>query len=168
MRSRCNSLRSRPRKIGVRKSTTFPPLLLKLNLVDHKGSSFFCLDIGSCSKLRSITLEAALTETSTIDSLVILLSTLRNPPNLSRIRVLATSPPSYDSESHSLSQLETWRQLDDLLCELCPSQTGKEDDVGLTFQIASRKSAVPLVRSSRLLELLPNFSQVGTCEEVEV
>ena len=103
-----------------------------------------------------------------IDNLVILLSTLQNPQNLSRIRVLVTSPPSYDSESHSLPRAEMWRRLDGLLCGLCPPQTGKKDDIGLTFQIASRKNAAPLVRSSRLLELLPNFSQVGNCEEVEV
>lgn len=122
-----------------------------------------------CPKLRSITFEGSLSETPTISNLVVLLSTLQNPQQLLRIRLLASNFSFLDFAAHSSSQLEVWRQLDNLLCGLCP-QSQKEDDPGpsLTFQVASRKAGVPLIQSGRLLGLLPKFSRVGTCEEVEV
>ena len=86
------------------------------------------------------------------------------------MRVFASNFSSLDFAVRSPAQLEVWRQLDDLLCGLCPQpQPQKEDNnATLTFQVASRKGAVSLVRSGRLLELLPKFSRIGTCEEVEV
>ena len=67
----------------------------------------------------------------------------------------------------SPSEPEAWRRLDDLLCGLCP-QTQRGDSDGLTFQIALRKATIPLVPSGYLPGLLPKFSRVGACEEVEL
>ena len=61
---------------------------------------------------------------------------------------------------------EVWRRLDDILCELCP-QTRKEGGDGLTFQIASRIAITPLAPNGYLPGLLPEFSRIGACEEVE-
>ena len=150
-----------------------------------------------CSKLRSITLETTLTEDAAIGNLVVLLSTLRNPAKLYRIRVFASTVPSNATveprrDPPKLSKIarvfkgsrssnvptpeppprpEVWVRLDDLLCGLCPQQTSKEDGGGLTFQVASRKTtgnAPQVFWSERLVGLLPKFSRVGTCEEVEV
>lgn len=136
--------------------------------VDCKVSSCFCLDLGTCSKLRNITIEGTLSETPTISNLVLLLSTLRNPPKLSRIRVFAGDLPFLDLAAHSPSQLEIWQRLDDLLYELCPQPQREDSGPSLTFQIASRRVQVPVVQSGRLRELLPRFSRIGACEEVEV
>ena len=140
--------------------------VLEAKHIECKASSSFCLDIGMCSKLRSITLEAPSTETSVISNLVGLLSTLRNPAILSRIRVFANDLPSANASNPRSSHLDVWRRLDDLLCGLSPQQTQNEGGGGLTFQIASRRTKAPPVRSGRLFGLLPKFSRVGTCEEV--
>lgn len=106
-----------------------------------------------------------------ISNLVVLLSTLQNPPKLSRIRIFASNLSFLDFAAHAPSQLEVWQLLDDLLCGLCPPpQKEQKEDGGasLTFQVASRKGPVPSVQSGRLLQLLPKFSQVGACEEVAV
>ena len=63
-------------------------------------------------------------------------------------------------------QLELWQRLDELLCGLCP-QTRKEGNDTLTFQVAFRKATIPVIPSGYLLGLLPRFSRMGTCEEVE-
>jgi len=132
------------------------------------SSSPFCLDVGMCSKLRSITFEGSLSETSTISTLVTLLSTLRNPQNLWRVRVLAKDSSVLDFAGCLDSQVEVWRRLDVLLCGLC-SQLQKEDGgAGLKFQVASRRGVGVIVKSGRLRRLLPKFSRVGTCEEVKV
>ena len=163
MRSRCNSLRSRPRKIGVCEPTSLA--FFGAEYVDSKVSSSFCLDVGTCSKLRTITFEGTLNETSTISNLTRLLSTLRNPKALSRIRVLASNFYFLSSDMRSPSDPEVWQRLDALLCGLCP-RPRKEDSDSLTFQIASRK-ATPPAPSGYLLGLLPKFGRIGTCEEVE-
>ncbi|KAF9647368.1 hypothetical protein BDM02DRAFT_3117170 [Thelephora ganbajun] len=130
-------------------------------------SPFFCLDIGPCSKLRTITLEGTLDETSTISNLVALLSTLQNPQELSRIRFLASNFSFLDFDTHSPAQPELWQWLDDILCGVRP-YTRKEDSDALTFQVASRKMATSLAPSGYLVDLLPNFSRIGNCEEVEL
>jgi len=105
-------------------------------------------------------------ETSTIGNLVALLSTLRNFQKLSRIRLIASNFSFLDSDMRSPSEQRVWQRLDGLLCGLCP-RTQKGDSDGLTFQIASRKAITPLVPSDYLPGLLPEFSRIGTCEEVE-
>ena len=70
------------------------------------------------------------------------------------------------SDMRSPLEPEVWQELDALLCGLCP-KTRKGDGEGLTFQIASRKPTIPLIPNGYLLDLLPGFSQIGTCEEVE-
>lgn len=142
--------------------------VLKVERLERKASSSFCPDIGTCSKLRGITLDAPFIETSTINNLIILLSSLRNPPlTLFRIRVFASNLSADTFEPHSPTQLDAWRRLDELLRGLC-QQMRQEYGGGLTFQIASRKTNNSPVGSSRLLGLLPSFSRVGTCQEVEV
>jgi hypothetical protein len=142
--------------------------LVEAERIDCKVPLSFCLDIGACSKLRSITVEGTLSKTLTISNLVLLLSTLRNPPKLSRIRVFAGNFTFLDFVVRSSSHLEVWRQLDKVLCELCPQPQKEGDGPGLTFQVASRKFQFPVVHGGRLLELLPKFSRIGACEEVEV
>jgi len=61
---------------------------------------------------------------------------------------------------------EVWKRLDGVLSGLCP-KTQPGDGEGLTFQIASRKATIPVVPSGYLFGLLPEFSRMGTCEEVE-
>jgi hypothetical protein len=97
---------------------------------------------------------------------MVLLSTLRNFQKLSRIRVLASNFSFLNFGVRCPSEPEVWRRLDDMLCGLCP-RTRKKDSDGLTFQIASRKAITPLVPSGYLPGLLPEFSRIGTCEEVE-
>lgn len=140
--------------------------LLESEYVDRAASSSFCLDIGPCSKLRSITLEGTLNETSTISNMVALLSTFRHSQNLSRIRVLVSNFSFLNYDMRSPSGPNIWRRLDGILCGLCP-QTRGEDSDRLTFQIASRKGVIPLAPSGYLPGLLPEFNRVGICEEVE-
>ena len=85
---------------------------------------------------------------------------------LSRIRLFSDNPYTNIFRSRSPSQLDVWRRLDDILCGLCPQQTQNEYG-GLTFQIASRRTDTPY-RNCRLFGPLPNFSRVGTYEEIEV
>ena len=120
-----------------------------------------------CSKLRAITFEGTSNETSTISNLVVLLSTLRNPPKLSRIRVIANNFSFLNPDMRSPSEPGLWQRLDDLLCGLC-REPRKGDSDGLTFQIASRKGVIPPAPNGYLPGLLPKFSWVGTCEEVEL
>jgi len=95
-----------------------------------------------------------------------LLSTLRNTQKLARIRVLVGHVPFLGLVLCPPSELEVWEQLDDLLCGLCPQQR-KEEDTRLTFQLASRKAVMPPIPSGYLAELLPKFSRIGNCQEVE-
>ena len=164
MRSLCNLLRSSLGKIGVCESVTLT--LLETERIDYKASSSFRLDVGKCSKLRSITFGGTSDESSTISNLVASLSTLQNFQKLSRIRVLTSNFSFLSSDMRSPSEPEVWQRLDEQLCGLCP-QTRKEDSDRLTFQIASRKALIPLAPSGYLPGLLPEFSRIGTCEEVE-
>ena len=134
--------------------------------LDYQVSSPFYLDVGTCSKLRSITFEGTPNENSTISNLVVLLSTLRNFQKLSRIRVLANNFSFLNSDMRSPSEPEVWQRLDGILCGLCRHTRGGDGD-GLTFQIASRKAIVPLAPSGYLPGLLPVFCRIGTYEEVE-
>lgn len=140
--------------------------LLGADRIRCKASSSFRLDVGTCSKLQIITFEGRSNPTSTVNNLIVLLSTLRNPPKLSRIRVITSNFSFLNSDMHSPSEPEVWRRLDGLLCGLCP-QTRKEDNHKLTFQIASRKAIFPPVPTGYLPDLLPEFCRVGMCEEVE-
>lgn len=139
--------------------------LLGADRIRRKASSSFRLDVGRCSKLQIITLEGRLNPTSTVGNLVELLSTLRNPKKLSRIRVITSNFSFLNSDMRSPSEPEVWRRLDGLLCGFCP-QTRKEGGK-LTFQVASIKAIFPPVPSGYLPNLLPEFCRVGTCEEVE-
>ena len=131
-----------------------------------KASSSFSLNVGTCSKLQSITFEGRSNPASTISNLVVLLSTLRDSQKLSRIRVITSNFSFLNSDMRSPSEPEVWQRLDSLLCGLCP-ETRKEGSDKLTFQIASRKAILPPVPSGYLPDLLPYFCHVGTCEEVE-
>lgn len=105
-------------------------------------------------------------ETLTISNVVAVLATLGNPQHLWRIRVLTGNVSFLDLDAPS--RLEAWGQLDEVLCGLCPKPQKEESGAGLTFQVASRKTIVPLVQGGWLVRLLPKFSRVGSCEAVEV
>ena len=156
-------MRSRLRIIGVCEPT---PLLVEAERVGFKVSPSTCLDVGTCSKLRTITLEGGSNESLTISNLVTLLYTLRDPQKPSRIRVFVRNFSFLMFNRRSPLEPEVWERLDGLLCRLCP-KTRKGDGEGLSFQIASRKATVPVVPIGYLLGLLPEFSRIGTCEEVE-
>lgn len=68
------------------------------NILDKKGT--FPVGTGACSKLQSITLGAASTETAMIGDLVVLLSTLRNPAELYRIPLYVRSLSPSAVEPH--------------------------------------------------------------------
>jgi hypothetical protein len=101
-----------------------------------------------------------------ISNLTVLLSTLRNPQKITRIRIFVRTFSFLDLDACSPSEPETWERLDDLLCGLCPGER-KGEGAGLTFQIASRGVTLLPIPSRYLVKLLPKFSRIGNCEEVE-
>ena len=115
--------------------------------------------------LQTITLEGTSNETSMIGNLTVLLSTLRNPQKLTRIRVFVKNFSFLSLDRRSPSEPETWERLDDLLCGLCP-EGQKGEGIGLTFQTASRGATLFPILHGYLIKLLPKFSRIGNCEEL--